>query len=166
MSRPWDEEEEELPSKSELKRRSHALQKLGEKLIELPAGELDALRLDEKLRDAIVAARGMNKRGALTRQRQYIGRLMRDVDPEPIQAALDRRGESHRRRARHEHEIEHWRERLMADEPAAWTELSKQLQPADLRELRSLVRQARAERSAARPPASARILFRKLREIL
>ena len=165
MSKLWDEEEDP-PSKSELKRRSHALQKLGEKLIELPPGELDALQLGEKLRDAIDAARGMNKRGALTRQRQYIGRLMRDVDPGPIQAALDRRGEPQRQRTRHEHEVEHWRERLIADEPTAWTELSERLQPADLRELRSLVRQARAERSAARPPASARKLFRKLREIL
>ena len=161
-----DDEDIEYVSKSQMKREMLALQELGEKLVALSSEQIHQLQLPDILEKAVLEARQIKKHGAMRRQLQYIGRLMRDVDPEPIQAALDRRGESHRRRARREHEIEHWRERLMADEPAAWTELSKQLQPADLCELRSLVRQARAERSAARPPASARILFRKLREIL
>jgi ribosome-associated protein len=165
MSQPWNEDEEPL-GKSERKRRSEDLQKLGEQLITLPATELDNLPLDEKLRDAVDAARGMNKRGALLRQRQYIGRLMRDVDAEPIRQALALRQVTDRRHVRLEHEVESWRERLLDDEPEAWSELATLLEAADLRNLRSLARQARAERSAARPPAASRQLFRRLRDAL
>jgi len=54
-------------------------------------------------------------------------------------------------------------ERLIADEPAAWTELAAQIEPASLQQIRSLARQARAEQATARPPAAARQLFRRLR---
>lgn len=165
MSESW-EIDEEPPSKSELKRRSEELQKLGEQLIRLPQAELDALPLDEKLRDAVEAARSISKRGALLRQRQYIGRVMRDIDAEPIREALARRRETDRKRARQEHAVERWRDRLLLDEPDAWTELAGRISPATLRQLRTLARQARAEQNAARPPAAFRQLFRRLREAL
>ena len=86
----------------------------------------------------------------------------------PIVAALDaEQRDVDRARVRSERQIEDWRDRLLADEPAAWSELAQAHPDADLAELRALANQARAERgSAARPPAAARQLFRRLRSLL
>ena len=157
---------DEPPSKSELKRQSRDLQDLGQALVDLPAAEFDALPVPEDLRDAIVAARRITSHGARVRQRLYIGKLLRNIDPEPIREALANRAEVDRQRVRREHAIEAWRDRLLADEPAAWTELAARVGADNLPQLRSLVRQARAERDAARAPSAARQLFRRLRELL
>jgi ribosome-associated protein len=164
--RPPDRDPDEPPSKSARKREALDLQALGEALIALPPAELDALDLPETLHDAIVAARDIASRGAGVRQRQFIGKLMRKVDAEPIRAALARRRDADRARLHTERHIEQWRDRLLTDEPAAWLELQSSHPSAPVDQLRSLVRQARAERDSARPPASARMLFRRLRELL
>lgn len=78
------------PSKSAKKREYLALQKLGEELLTLRESDLLAIDLDEDLLDAVLEARRIRKRGALRRQKQYIGKLMGRVDPEPIRAALER----------------------------------------------------------------------------
>jgi ribosome-associated protein len=78
------------PSKSERKREYLALQKLGEELIPLQEQDLRAMDLDDELLDAILEAKRMSKRGAMRRQKQYIGKLMGRLDPEPIRAALAR----------------------------------------------------------------------------
>lgn len=161
-----DDFEDEGPSKSELKRQVRELQDLGDELVALPPVELDALDLPDDLRDAVIEGRRITAHGARVRQRLYIGKQLRRIDVEPIRAALARRADIDRQRIRREHVIEQWRERLLADEAAAWTELGGRVAPADLQQLRSLVRQARAERDATRPPAAARQLFRRLRELL
>ena len=76
------------PSKSARKREYIALQKLGEELIALKASDLDRLPLDDNLRDAVLEARQMKAHGALRRQKQYIGKLMRHIDPEPLRAEM------------------------------------------------------------------------------
>jgi ribosome-associated protein len=156
----------EAPSKSELKRQSRDLQDLGQALVDLPPSEFDALPVPEELRDAIVAARRITSHGARVRQRLYIGKLLRNIDPEPIRAALASRAEVDRQRIMREHAIEAWRDRLLADETGAWTELAALVGADNLPQLRSLARQARAEREATRAPAAARQLFRRLRELL
>jgi len=161
-----DEFEAEPPSKSELKRQVRDLQDLGDELVALPPVELDALELPEDLRDAVIEARRITAHGARVRQRLYIGKLLRRIDVEPVREALARRADVDRQRVRREHVIEQWRERLLADDPTAWTELGGRVEGRDLQHLRSLSRQARAERDAARPPAAARQLFRRLRELL
>jgi ribosome-associated protein len=158
--------DDEPPSKSELKRQSRDLQDLGESLVALPAAELDALPLPDDVREAVVAARRITSHGARVRQRLYIGKLLRRTDVEPIRVALEQRAEVDRQRARREHAIELWRDRLVADEPGAWTELGTLVPAAEIAPLRALVRQARAESASARPPASSRRLFRRLRELL
>jgi len=165
MGDPQDHADEP-PSKSELKRQSRDLQDLGQALVDLPAAEFDGLPVPEDLRDAIVAARRITSHGARVRQRLYIGKLLRNIDPEPIREALANRAEVDRQRVRREHAIEAWRDRLLADEPAAWTELVALVGADNLPQLRSLVRQARAERDAARAPSAARQLFRRLRDLL
>jgi len=88
------------PSKSARKREAHALQKLGEDLVKLRQADLERLPLPENLREAIDEARRLTQRGALARQRQYIGKLMRSVDVEPIEAALAALTEERNARAR------------------------------------------------------------------
>jgi ribosome-associated protein len=155
------------PSKSERKRQDLQLRELGVALVELPAAELEALDLPEPLHDAVTACRGIRAHGARLRQEMYVAKVLRNVDVEPIRAALERRGELDRQRVRREHAIEQWRERLVADETQAWTELAQSIDdPSAMQQLRALARQARAEQAAARPPAAARQLFRRLREVL
>jgi len=81
---------EPKPSKSARKREYLELQKLGEELLSLKDAELAAMPIDEELRDAVLDARQIKAHGALRRQKQYIGKLMGHVDPEPIRAALER----------------------------------------------------------------------------
>jgi len=78
------------PSKSARKREHLARQKLGEELITLRAADLQSLALDEDLLEAVMEARTIKSHGALRRQKQYIGKIMRHIDPEPIRAALER----------------------------------------------------------------------------
>jgi ribosome-associated protein len=166
-AQPYDDADEDLgPSKSELKRQDHELRAIGVQLVELSPAELDAMNLPEKLQDAVVACRKITAHGARLRQEMYIAKVMRGVDVEPIRATLARRSEVDRQRVRREHAIEQWRDRLLADEPAAWTELATLIDPAGLQPLRALARQARAEQTASKPPAAARQLFRRLREAL
>jgi ribosome-associated protein len=154
------------PSKSELKRQDLQLRELGVALVALPAAELAALDLPDKLADAVTACRSITAHGARLRQEMYIAKVLRHVDVAPIRAALDRRGEIDRQRVRREHALEQWRERLLADEADAWSELAARLDPTALQPLRTLARQARAEQASQRPPAASRQLFRRLRELL
>lgn len=91
---------DEKPSKSARKRAAHAAQALGERLIGLRSEELDRLELPEMLRDAIDTARQLRARGALARQRQFIGKLMREVDVTAIESALAESERAHRPRPR------------------------------------------------------------------
>jgi ribosome-associated protein len=79
---------EEKPSKSEQKRRMHKAQALGEVLISLPASVFRDLPVEEFLRDALVEAQRLKSHEAIRRQRQLIGKLMREVDCEPIEQYL------------------------------------------------------------------------------
>jgi ribosome-associated protein len=164
------------PSKTQLKRAMTELQDLSIALLDLPDAQLDQIEIDEPLRDALRELRGIRSHGAKRRQAQYVGKLMRNADEEPLRQALDayRMGKS--RDAQAFKEIEHWRERLLASDEAltAWT----QAYPgADTQQLRSLIRNARRDLAAARaadstgeaPPHKGRAyreLFQKLRATL
>jgi len=76
------------PSKSALKREYIALQKLGEELISLKESDLQGLPLDDNLHEAIMEAQQIKAHGALRRQKQYIGKLMRHIEPEPLRVAV------------------------------------------------------------------------------
>lgn len=110
---------EPKPSKSARKRQQLELQKLGERLIDLPADELAALPLDERLRDAVLMASKIRAHGALRRQKQLIGKLMRSCDPEPIREALEAREVDDRQAKRLFADAERWRDRITADGDAA-----------------------------------------------
>jgi ribosome-associated protein len=156
---------DEGPSKSLLKRQSHELQLLGEELIELPQDEFDALPLPEVLRDAVLLARRITAHGGLYRQKQFIGKLMRKIDAEPIRAALEARRERDRTAVRQFQLIERWRTRLI-DEAAALAEFAQNYPTADAALLTRLIAQAQHERSNQRPPKAAREIFSAVEKLL
>jgi ribosome-associated protein len=157
--------EEDRPSKTQRKRQMHELQELGERLVALNASQLNEVDLPQTLRRAVDDAKRFTRHEARRRQMQYIGRLMREVDPDPIREKLKIwDGISHEHAARH-HRVERWRERLM-DDDGALGELAQAHPGLDTQRLRSLVRSARDELAAGRPPHVRRELFRFLREIL
>ena len=103
------------PSKSARKREHLALQALGERLIGLTGEQLDGIDLDERLKDAVLAAQGMKRHGALRRQKQLIGKLMRHVDAAPIEAALAVLDRDDRATRRIFHDAERWRDRIVRE---------------------------------------------------
>ena len=159
-------EEEVQPSRTKRKHNDQALQDLGEELVAVGEDKLAEIELPERLRDAIMDARAISKFGALRRQMQYIGRLMREEgDAETIRTQLAAwKGVSVEGTARL-HLIERWRTRLLNDEKALET-LINEYPRADVRQLRTLVRNAKREAGAGKPPKSSRELFHVLRETL
>ncbi|MBN8487576.1 MAG: DUF615 domain-containing protein [Burkholderiales bacterium] len=132
------------PSKSALKRQSHDLQALGRALSELPASRLEALALPEGLAGAIADYRRIRSHEGLRRQLQYIGKLMRQVDPAPLQAAVDDFRLGGARQSLALHTAERWREQLLADDDALTRWLAEH-PGTDAQQLRSLVRAARKD---------------------
>ena len=161
-----DELEEELPpSKTKIKKQMQELQDIGKTLTGLPIEKLRELNLPENLLEALTEYKRITKFGALNRQLQYIGRLMRDVEPAPILAKLDAWNGVSRQHTAWLHQVEHWRDRLL-EQPEALTELLAAHPEADAQRLRTLIRNAQKEREAAKPPKSYRELFQALREII
>jgi ribosome-associated protein len=158
---PLDGDEE--ISKSERKRRANRLQSLGQRLAAMRPDELAALDLPDFLITAIADYQRFPSREAKRRQLQYIGRRMRDIDIEPLQAALERLdGES--AEARYEfHQLERWRERLLA-EPDALTELVAEHPELDVQQLRHHIQQVHKARDEERQRSASRALFRFLRD--
>jgi ribosome-associated protein len=160
-----DDDFQERPSKSERKRAAHAAQDLGETLIELRDSELEALNLPERLVDAIREARRTPSRGGAARQRQYIGKLMREIDLEPIRAALGARSEQSAREAERFKRLETWRERLITEGPAALEELERWRPGLDRTEWSQRISAAQTERARIGPGPASRELFRALRTL-
>ena len=107
------------PSKSAKKREYLALQALGEQLIALSPEQLGSIGLDERLHDAVSAAKSMRAHGALRRQKQLIGKLMRSIDPDPIRTALERFGRSDREDKQLFSEAEKWRDKVAGGDAGA-----------------------------------------------
>lgn len=153
------------PSKSQLKRDMTALQDLGRRLTELPADRLERLGLPDRLREAIDQYTRITAHEGGRRQLQFIGRLMRDVDPVPLREALDAYHGESKAEVAAMHLAERWRERLLA-EPAALAEFAATYRVADMTHLRNLMRGAAREKSGSKPPRDYRELYRALREAM
>lgn len=162
-----EEDEYERPSKSARKRESDDLQALGEQLIGLPQNELDALPLPEQLRDAVLLARRIKAHGGLYRQKQYIGKLMRKFDAEPIRIAMNAKHEGERLAAMRFRRIEQWRDRLLKEGASALDALEAETNASlDRRHLEELIERSRAERDRKGAPHASRELFRVIKEAL
>lgn len=159
-----DAKEAQRLSKTKEKARVHELQAIGAALVALPEGKLATIPLPDELARGVHEARRISSHEARRRQLQYIGRLMRAVDPAPIRAALaELQGQSAQARAA-QLRLERWRARLIEDE-AALTEFAEGHPGADLQALRALIRNARKEVAASKPPRAQRELFRMIREL-
>ncbi len=154
---------DEIPSKTQRKREMHALQALGAALVGLSDAHLARMTLPAELAQAVHEARRIASHEARRRQVQFIGRLMRALDPAPIRAQLAAvQGGSSAERARHQR-LERWRARLLEDD-GALTEFARAHPPGDLQQLRALIRNARREQAEGRAPRAYRELYRALRE--
>jgi len=161
-----DPSEDLRPSKSARKRAAHAAQDLGETLIALRDAELNALGLPERLHDAIVLARTIRSRAGLARQRQYIGKLMRDMDLQPIEVALAAKHEQASREGQSFKRVEAWRERLMTEGEAGLDALIALHPQLDRAEWSRRVAAAQRDPSMPGQTAAYRELFRALRALL
>ncbi|MFW5431429.1 MAG: ribosome biogenesis factor YjgA [Methylophilaceae bacterium] len=162
-----DDEDLEFISKTQRKAEADAQQMVGKKLIDLTKDQISKLNLDESLHEAILEAKRLKSNGAIRRQLQYIGKLMRNTEIEPITEQLARwEGKNNEENARF-HALERWRDRLIND-PASSDVLQdflKQYPNAEIQQIRTLSRNALKEQSANKPLKSSRELFKLLREI-
>ena len=151
-------------SKTKLKAEADAAQNIGKKLIALSKDRLIKLNLPEALFDAVMEAKRLTANGAIRRQLQYLGRLMRDIDSAPIVEQLEAwEGKNVQENARF-HTMERWRTRLIS-EPNALQEFLTSFPQADIQQLRTLIRNAQKEEAALKPPKSSRELFKLIREV-
>jgi ribosome-associated protein len=158
-------EDEELISKSQLKRESQALQDMGSQLVEMPEGQLTKFNLPENLKDAIYEARRLKNREGKRRQLQYIGKLMRTADISFIQETLDMMDHQSQTYRQHFQQLENWRDRIIKEGATAIEALIEKYPQADRQQLRNLQRQAARELTQKKPPSASRKIFAYLREL-
>ena len=162
----YDDSFDETPvSKSQRKREAHALQALGKALVNLNTSALNQIPLPVDLRHAIEEAQRLHQHGALKRQLQYIGKLLRQCEVEPIQAAYEKVTNSYRQDVEQHHKLEQWRDRLLSEGDQALEELLAEHTDVDRQHLRQLIRTANQEAAKGKPPKAARELFRYLRDL-
>ncbi|HSG23003.1 MAG TPA: ribosome biogenesis factor YjgA [Azonexus sp.] len=154
----------ERPSKTKMKEAMHELQDLGAELVELSVGQLKRVNLPEDLLAAVRECQKITSHGARRRQIMYIGKVLRNVDEEPIRAGLALvRGDSAAETARL-HRLERMRTRLIEDE-AVLSEIATAWPGVDLQHLRQLRRNAIKEQEANKPPKNFRALFQVLQDL-
>jgi ribosome-associated protein len=162
---PWEEEEEIIwVSRTELKNDMEVLQKLGEELVELKPSILAKFPLTEELADAIKDAKRF-KNEARRRQLQYIGRVMRSIDPEPIQLALDKVRNKHAQSTAMLHKLEQLRDKIVEKGDPAIEEVLELYPNGDRQRLRQLARQAAKEKQLNKPPKASREIFQAIRSL-
>lgn len=150
----------EQVSRTQKKKKAQALQLLGERLVALTDAQIDTLDLMPELNEALKMARQMTKHGARRRQMQYIGRLMREIDPDGVQDALGRIQSQANHDKRQFKLIEQWRDELVAGSPTRASWLVEQYPDMDAEQLFQLVKQAGAEKNTPKARKTSRLLFR------
>ena len=161
------EDEDDIISKTSLKKEALALQELGEALTELKDEHLARIPLDDTLHTAVVEARNIRKHGARKRHMQFIGKLMRNADHEAITSAFQGIEDDQQNNARRLHLVENWRDRLLdSNDKNAMGEFFDACPTADRQQVRQLTKNAQKEKTQNNPPASARKLFKLLRDSL
>lgn len=156
----------EHPTKSELKRQMTALQDIGEILVELPEAQLQKIPLENPLLDAVYTARSLKSHEAKRRQLQYIGKLMRKIDAFPIQAALEKVQSKGQQSKAQFHQIERWRDRLIAEGDTALEKFITEYPAADRQHIRQLMRKAQQDVAKQKKTGGETELFRYLRGLI
>jgi len=152
-------------SKSQRKRDATAITELAQTISELPQPDFDRLPLEDDVRHAISELRKIRQFGARKRQLLYAGKILRNSDPAPIEAALDKRQRSLSTETQAFHQLETWRDDLLGEHgEESLTRFIGQYPAADRQRLRQLIRSTRSEQQRQSPPKFYRELFRFLRE--
>ena len=160
-------DEIELVSKSQLKRESHAIQDLGKRLAALPAEQLARIPLDEPVLEAIALAhRIQNKRSALKRHYQFLGKLLRARDTDAIIAALSAIDNEHQHSLQRHHRTERWRDRILEQGSDAIEALVSEVEQVDRQKLRQLWRNHQHAKTDARRNQHARLLYKEIFQAL
>jgi ribosome-associated protein len=161
------EPEYDRPSKSELKRQSNELQKLGEQLIDAPRDRVKRVQMPDEVKDAILMCQTITNHEGRRRQLQYVGKMMRTLDEEEV-AVIQRTIESWKGASRAEtaalHALERRRDKLLADDKAL-TQLLEEHPELDVQQLRTLIRNARKEQAENKPPKAYREIFQILKDL-
>lgn len=162
-----DEDQEEIiwVSKSEIKRDAEDLKQLGEKLVNLTKANLTKVPLDDSLKDAIELAQRLQKE-ARRRQLQYIGKLLRSIDTEPIREALEKIENKHNQQQAMLHKLEILRDELVAKGDAVLTDLLNEHPSADRQQLRNLIRAAQKEKEQNKPSKAYREIYQILKTLI
>lgn len=162
-----DEDQEEIiwVSKSEIKRDAEDLKQLGEKLVNLTKANLTKVPLDDSLKDAIELAQRLQKE-ARRRQLQYIGKLLRSIDAEPIREALEKIENKHNQQQAMLHKLEILRDELVAKGDAALTDFLNEHPSADRQQLRNLIRAAQKEKEQNKPSKAYREIYQILKTLI
>jgi len=166
-----DEDTGEFFSESRSQNRREALEilALGEKLVELTAAQLARLPIPEDLLGHIEYSKRITSHGARKRQLAFLAKQMRREDDavlDAIRDALEANSETSKRAVALMHRVEHWRERLLAEGDVALAELLDEYPGADRQQLRTLVRNALAEKAKNKPPRAFREIYQVLRELV
>jgi len=156
---------EELISKSQRKRDATAAQQLGKDLLTLSAEAQKTIDLPENLNKALDDARRIKTNSALKRQLQYIGKLMRHIELEPIREQYYRLTNHYAKDIKTFHRLEEWRDRLLAEGDKALEDLLNEAPNADRQHIRQLIRQSAKETKLNKPPKSAREIFKYLKTL-
>lgn len=158
-------DDEDWISKSQLKRDSKDLQKLGKKLAALNPEQLAKVPLQDNMVDAIALAHKLsNKRGALKRHFQYIGKLLRATDVEPIIEVINRIEDTDNQNKLHFKKLEYWRDRILAEGDDAINACCDQHAAADRQKLRQLARNFRNAGNDEKKTRFARQIFKALQD--
>lgn len=160
-------DEIEYISKSQLKRASHELQGLGKRLAALPAEQLARIPLDDQLLEAIaLAKRIQNKRSALKRHYQFLGKLLRARDTDPITAALTEIDQESQQSIQRHHRAERWRDRIIEQGNDAIEALLEEVERADRQKLRQLWRNHKNAPTDPKRTQHARLIYKEIKQAL
>jgi len=154
-----------LISKSQRRREALELRDLASQLIKLSPARLGKVPLDDDVREAIMEARQIRSNVARKRQMQFAAKLLRRIDPEPVFQAIESFETDARQLTGRQHRAEKWRDFLLESGDAAVGVLIEQRGDVDIQALRQLIRNSQKEAARNKPPASARALFRTLRDM-
>ena len=157
---------DELKSKSQKKRDAEALKKIGVELVGLSMSKLELLPLSDPLKRAVVEAKSLKSHGAVKRQAQLIGKLMRSAEYDAIIAAYEELLAEDSSQTARFHAVEHWRERLIDDGKDALTELIQACPSIDVQQLRQLIKKAVDDKTKEKNTGASKALFRYLRPFL
>nr|WP_315398637.1 ribosome biogenesis factor YjgA [uncultured Duganella sp.] len=161
------EQEYERPSKSEMKRQSDALQKMGETLVEAARDRVKRVPMPEDVRDAILECQQITNHEGRRRQMQFVGKKMRTLDETEvaeIQKAIDSWKGASKSETAAMHALERRRDKLLADDKAL-TALLEENPELDVQQLRTLIRNARKEQAENKPPKAYREIFQILKQV-